>query len=74
LVGKSIKETQLLERYRIAIIAISRPKRSIDDRGELHQEMHIQSIPSLETVILEDDILVVVGNQLQIESIAQKEG
>ncbi len=72
-VGKAIRETQLVERYRLAVIGIQHPKRSIDDRGELHEELILHSVPSLDTIIDDDDILIVVGSQAQIELVARKD-
>ena len=71
--GKSIRESQLLERYRLAVIGIQRPHRGIDDRGELHEELTLHSIPSGDMMIQEDDILVVVGKSSQIESVARRD-
>lgn len=73
MVGKTLKDSQMLERYRLAVIGIQHPKRSVDDRGELHEELILHSVPSYDTIIDDDDILIVVGNQTQIELIARKE-
>ena len=73
LVGKTIRDCLLQERYRLAVIGIQRPKRSIDDRGELQEELILLPVPDLDNVIGEDDILVVVGNPNQIELISRRE-
>ncbi len=73
LVGKTIKECHLQDRYRLAVIGIQHPKRSVDDRGELHEELILIPVPDPDSVIGEDDILIVVGNQNQIDLITRKE-
>jgi trk system potassium uptake protein len=73
LVGKTLRECKLTERYRLAIIGIQQPKRTVDDRGELHEELILISIPGADNVINEEDILIVVGSQNQIEQISRKE-
>jgi len=72
-VGITLKEADLEERYQIVLIGIQRPKRSIDDRGELHEELVLYSTPPPDFIVAEDDILVVVGDQSQIEAITHKE-
>jgi|HubBroStandDraft_1064217.scaffolds.fasta_scaffold220767_2 trk system potassium uptake protein TrkA len=73
LVGKTIKECNLQDRYSLAVIGIQQPKRSVDDRGELHEELILIPVPDQDSVIGEDDILIVVGNQNQIDLISRKE-
>lgn len=72
-IGKTIKESSINERYRLAIIAMQRPKKSVDDRGELQEDLMLISVPSSDTVIEDDDILVVVGNHAQIEHVSRKD-
>lgn len=71
LVGKTLRDCKFLEKYRLAIIGIQHPKRSVDDKGELHEELVLISIPDLDNVIAEDDILVVVGNKNQIDLVTR---
>lgn len=71
--GKTLKETNIVDRYRLAVIALQKPSSSIDDRGELVEELQTLPIPSPDTVIENDDILVVVGNPSQIEYVARKD-
>lgn len=72
-VGKTLRDCQLQERFRLGVIGIQQPKRGIDDRGELHEELILIPIPDLDSVISEDDILIVVGNQNQIELVSRRE-
>lgn len=72
-IGKTLRDCHLQERFRLAVIGIQQPKRAIDDKGELHEELILIPIPDLDSVINEDDILIVVGNQNQIELISRRE-
>lgn len=73
LVGRSLNDCHLQERYRLAVIGIQQPKRSVDDRGEMHEELELLAVPDEDYVIGEDDILVIVGNQSQIELVSRRE-
>lgn len=73
LVGKTLLDARLQERFRLAVIGIQQPKRSVDDRGEVHEEFILIPVPDLDNVINEDDILIIVGNQSQIELVSRKE-
>jgi trk system potassium uptake protein TrkA len=73
IVGKTVGELKITERYRLALIGIEQPKRTIDDRGELHEELILLPIPGEEHVIAEDDILIVVGNKNQIDQVSRRE-
>lgn len=73
LVGKTLFDARLQERFRLAVIGIQQPKRSVDDRGEVHEEFILIPVPDLDNVINEDDILIIVGNQSQIELVSRKE-
>jgi len=72
-VGLTIQETHIREKYKLAVIGIQHPKRSVDDKGELHEEFVLHSIPGPEVIIGEDDILVVVGHREEIESVARRD-
>ncbi len=72
-VGKSLRDCHLSERFRLAIIGIQQPKRRIDDRGEEKEEHILIPIPDPDSVVNEDDILIVVGNQNQIEMVSRRE-
>lgn len=73
LVGKSLGELKINDRYRLALIGIQQPKRTIDDRGELHEELILIPVPDMDNVISEDDILIVVGSQNQIDQVSRRE-
>lgn len=72
-IGKTLRECYLEERFRLAIIGMQQPQRGIDDRGEMHEELILIPIPHPDTVINEDDILIVVGMQNQIELVSRRE-
>lgn len=73
MVGLTLQESQIRERYKLAVIGIQHPKRSVDDKGELHEELVLDSIPGPDAIIGEDDILVVVGNRKEIELVARRD-
>lgn len=72
-IGKNLKEARLYERFGVMVIGIEHPHRHVDDKGELHEELRLNSVPRLDTIILEEDVLVVVGEQAKIEAISASE-
>lgn len=72
-IGKTLEDCKFQEKYRLLVIGIQKPKRRIDDKGELHEELILDPVPNLDTLIDEEDILVVVGNQNQIEIVSHRE-
>jgi trk system potassium uptake protein len=72
-VGKTLGELKLSERYRLAVIGIQQPKRTIDDRGEMHEELILIPVPDPDNVVSEEDILIVVGTQNQIDQVSRRE-
>ena len=73
LVGKSLKDSELRVRFSINVIGIQHERHFVDDNGESQVERVLKSVPSPDDIIDEDDILVVVGNQAQIELITRKD-
>jgi trk system potassium uptake protein TrkA len=73
LIGKTLRDAALRERYRLAVIGIQQPRRSIDDKGEVHEELVLHSVPGPDDIIEGEDILIVVGTRSQIEMAARKD-
>lgn len=73
LVGKTLKDAQLRARYSINVIGVQHQRSVVDDEGETHREMMLESMPGAEELIEEDDVLIVVGSQAQIELVARKD-
>lgn len=73
LVGKTLKDAQLRARYSINVIGVQHQRSMIDDDGETQRELILESMPGPEEIIEEDDILIVVGNQAQVELVARKD-
>lgn len=73
MVGKTVKDIEFNENYRLVLIGVQRPKRSINDKGELQEQLILHSAPSSDFIIAADDILVLAGNQDQVEHFAIKD-
>jgi len=63
LIGKTLKDAQLRANYEINVIGIQRPETVVDDNGETHERLELESVPGPEARIDENDILIVVGKQ-----------
>jgi trk system potassium uptake protein len=73
IVGKTLKDLQLINKYGVQIITIKRVKSRIDDRGEAVRDAVAISPPTAVDIVEDDDVLVAVGNQAQIERLARKD-
>ncbi len=65
LVGRELREAELLERFGMTVVAIRRP--ALRDRGHAHES--IQPLPA--EVLLEGDTLVVAGRTEQMDTLSR---
>lgn len=67
-IGKSLFKLDLRKKYNINVISIKREETTIDDLGNpVKEEMAIA--PDSTTVLKENDIIVIVGNEKDIEQL-----
>lgn len=64
--GKTVKELQLRQRYNLNLVAIKRAKGVEKDSGE------VLNVPMPETVVHEDDILMVAGSDIDLAKLPQE--
>jgi trk system potassium uptake protein len=73
LIGTTLKESQLRKRYGINVIGIERHEEYVDDYGVHQVAKTLEDVPEPDARITEKDVLIVVGNQAQIELVARKD-
>ena len=73
LIGSTLKEAQLRVRYGINVIGIEKHEEYVDDYGEHKIAKTLEDVPKPDDIIEETDVLIVVGNQAQIELVARKD-
>lgn len=73
LVGRTLKDAQLRQRFSINVIGIQRKHQYVDDNGVNQWEETLDGNPNPDEVIQEDDVVIVVGSQAQIELIARND-
>lgn len=73
LIGKKLREIRLQDHFRLLIIGIQQPKTNVDDKGDVSEELVLIPAPDGDYIVQENDILIIVGNQSQIETVARKE-
>lgn len=71
LVGKTIKEIGFRKNYKLVILTIIRQSEVTSLLGKNTMTLNVQGIPQLETVIEEDDILVLYGSNKDLTKIAK---
>jgi trk system potassium uptake protein TrkA len=71
-VGKSIRQLEVRQKYGITVVAIRRKEPKITDRGERTFEEAIEDVSSPDTMLQEDDVLIVVGKDENIEEFSQE--
>ncbi len=69
LVGKSIEETQLRQRYGVNIVAVKRRTPDIDERGRRILREEISIVPKPSDALEEGDSLVLAGKNSDIQAL-----
>ncbi len=71
MIGRKLEQLDIRRRYRVNIIAIKKRVPIITPEGDSSFQEQINDLPGPEDIIEQDDILVVVGNDEDIERLAQ---
>jgi len=71
IIGKKLGQLDIRRRYGVNIIAIKKKVPVITPEGESSFKEQINDLPGPEDIVEQDDILVVVGNDEDIERLAQ---
>ncbi len=50
LIGQTLRESQIREKFKIAVIGIQPSKRSVNDCGELHEEIVLDAITGSDAI------------------------
>ncbi len=66
-VGKSLKETNLREQYKINIVGIKTPIPVIDDEGNVEYKLDMTDIPDPDYGFKKEDLLVISGTDEHLE-------
>src|SRR5690606_33835887 len=64
--NKSVGELQLRERYNLNLITLKR-EYQLQKNGEVILEKHILGVPKSDTMIYENDTLIILGQEVDIE-------
>ncbi|MCP4504426.1 MAG: TrkA family potassium uptake protein [Deltaproteobacteria bacterium] len=73
LVGRTLKDVQFRQRFSINVIGIQRKTQYVDDNGANQWDEKLDGNPDPDEIIGAEDIVIVVGNQAQIELIARND-
>ncbi|MFO8000407.1 MAG: TrkA family potassium uptake protein [Marinilabilia sp.] len=65
-IGRSLKDLDLRQRYELNLITMKRTK-EVEKNGETVKEEHIYGIPKGESIIRENDSLVLFGKRIHVE-------
>lgn len=67
MVGKNIRDLKLRENFRINIVAIKKKRPQINEHGERIFEEYMEHVPAPDAPFEESDVLMVIGNDADIE-------
>ena len=70
--GKTIREIDPRKKFNINIVAIKKKVPSINERGERIFEEKIENVPSPDAPLEEKDVLLIVGNEKDINKFSTK--
>ncbi len=69
-IGKTLKELDIRRNYGVNVIAIQKTVTKIDDEGKVVHAVELNDLPGSDDIIQSGDVLVVVGNETDIEKLA----
>jgi len=73
-IGKTLRQLALRKNFGVNVIAIQKQITKIDDDGRVINTNTLNDLPGSEDIIEEGDILVVVGDEIDIEKLALGKG
>lgn len=66
IIGKTVEEVRFRDKYHISLVTLKHVEEILKDT-EMYAEHHIKGVPSSQTIIQEQDFLVVFGKERDIE-------
>jgi len=72
--GRNIKDIDLRRRYNINLITIKRYFKEKNENGETVVKEHIIGVPKAETIIKDNDVLILLGKSKDIDRFIQVNG
>lgn len=66
IIGKTVEEVRFRDKYHISLVTLKHVEEILKDT-EMYSEHHIKGVPSSQTIIQEQDFLVVFGKEPDIE-------
>ncbi|MFP4104953.1 MAG: potassium channel family protein [Phycisphaerae bacterium] len=61
--GKSLAQLQLRRKYKVNVVAIRRTDEEVDVEGIKRSRQYVISVPMAETIIKENDVLLLIGSE-----------
>ena len=71
-IGRTLRELDLRRQYRVNVVAIKRLVADVDDEGERYMRAEINDVPRPDDTLVEGDIMVLVGSNEDIRTIAEE--
>ncbi len=71
-IGKTIRKADVRNKFNVTIVAIRRKYPHIDEKGEMREIEDIMVSPSPDTEILENDILIIIGDKEAINKLQRR--
>jgi len=72
-IGKSLKELDIRNHFRVNVIAIQKKSTKVDEDGRVIETVDVNDLPGPGDIILEGEVLVVVGSEDDIEKMVLSE-
>lgn len=69
MVGRTLRDLSLRERFGVNVVALRSKRRTVDNEGEIHETTEVTSFPEPDQALSEGTILVVIGSEEAIDAL-----
>jgi len=69
-IGKSLKELDIRNKYGVNVVSIQRKSTHVNDQGKVYESTEVNDLPGPDDTIQKGDILLIVGEEDDIERMA----
>jgi len=74
MVGRTLRDLSLRERFGVNVVALRAKRRTVDDEGQIQEKTEVTSFPEPDLALSEGTVLVVIGPEGAIDALTEAFG
>ncbi len=74
MVGRTLRDLSLRERFGVNVVALRAKRRTVDDEGQIQEKTEVTSFPEPDQSLAEGTVLVVIGPEEAIDALTEAFG